>query len=199
MDAASVALATPLWRKGTNGGPTSAGGPTATTPSYSADGITPVFTSGNTAGWAAVAVTPRAGSDVDVQLHDLSTNASTASTIRARSRGPGMRPTRARELRCDGLPRLRRRVLRAAGDTASYSAEIAAATLRPSGVSGPFTPRRRASRAPARVRLSGASRTGVVNQTGDVDRGAVVLGGPQPYQNRRQRVTPPSRWPAGHR
>ncbi len=199
------ALATPLWRKGTNGGPTSGWewADTTTVPSYSADGIrTPVFSSGNTAGWAAVAVTPRPGSDVDVQLHDVATNASTGfDDPRAFSAWAGD----ATDLVLVNFGATSYRafdvgVLRAAEDTASYSAEIAAATLRPSGVSGPFT-----LGAEHLVHLhafdfaAGHHVIDVVNQTGSVDWGAAVYGGPRPYQNRSDGEDVAESWlaPAG--
>jgi hypothetical protein len=200
-----AALSTPLWRAGTNGGPTAGWDVVDTTqaPSFDADGLrTPAFSSATTRGWAALAVMPRAGSDVDMQLHELAPGAHSGfDDPLAFSAWDGD----ATELVLVDFDVTAYRafdvgVLRASPDTASYSAEFAAATARGPGLSGPFT------LGPDHiVQLHASNFTAghhfvdIVNQAGSVDWGAAAYGGPRPYQNRSDGEEVASAWlaPAG--
>jgi hypothetical protein len=183
-------LSTTLWRAGTNGSPTEGWDAvdSTQTPDFDADGIrTPTFTSGTTAGWAAIAVTPRAGSDVDLQLHELAPTASKGfEDPLAFSAWDGD----ATELMLIDFGATTYRgfdvgVLRAANDTASYSAEIVPAVLRGTGISGPFTlGAGHLLHLHALDLAAGHHIVDVVNQTGTVDWGAAAYGGPRPYQSR---------------
>lgn len=198
-------LATPLWRAGTNGGPLEGWDvvDSTQTPSFDVDGLrTPVFSNAITRDWVAVAVTPRPGSDVDAELFEKSTGASNGfSDPLAFSSWDGD----ATELLLVNFGATPYRgfdvgVLRAAQDTASYSAEIVTSAARPIGISGPFT-----LGAEHLVQLhvidfpAGHHTVDVVNQVGDVDWGAAAYTGPRPYQNRSDGADVATAWaaPAG--
>lgn len=198
-------LATPIWRAGTNGGPLEGWDTldSTQTPSFDVDGLrTPVFNAGGSAGWAAVAIAPRTGSDVDVQLHELATGATHGfDDAIAYSAWDGD----ATELVLVNFGATAYRafdagVLRASNDTSSYSAEIVGAALRGTGISGPFT-----MGADHLVQLHaidfavGHHVVDVVNQSGSVDWAAAAYGGPRPFQNRTDGADVASAWlaPAG--
>jgi hypothetical protein len=185
-------LGTPLWRRGTSGSPVEgwASCPIGEPLAFNVDGVrTPAFSPANAAGWAGVAVTPRAGHDVDLQLHEISTSPTDGfDETLAFSQWDGD----ATEFVLVDFAHTALRpfdvgVVRASDDTSSYVVNLVGSTLRSpaNGAHGPFTlDAGRVLELHALDLPAGHHVIELVNQSGEVDWGLAAYGGPRPYQNR---------------
>lgn len=185
-------LATPLWRRGTNGSPVE--GWDACDPgallAFNVDGLrSPVFGAGNAAGWAGFATVPVTGGDVDLQLFDPATGPTSGfDEALAFSQWDGDATDFVLvNFAATPYAAFDAGVVRASDDTTSYLANIAGAVLRSpaAGVHGPFTlPGGRVLELHAFDLGAGHHVVDLVNQSGGVDWGLAAYGGPRPFQNR---------------
>lgn len=185
-------LATPLWRRGTNGSPIEGwdacdpGAPLA----FNVDGLrSPVFSAANATGWAGFAAVPTTGGDVDLQLFEPSASPTSGfDEALAFSQWTGD-ATDFVLVNLAATPHgaFDAGVVRASDDTTSYLANIVGAALRSpaTGVHGPFTlPGGRVLELHAFDLAAGHHVVDLVDQGGGVDWGLAAYGGPRPYQNR---------------
>ncbi len=185
-------LATPLWRRGTNGSPVEgwdACDP-ATLVAFNSDGLrTPVFAPGNAAGWAGVAVVPTTGGEVDLQLFETATSATAGfdEPLAFSQWENGATDFVLVNFAATPYRAFDAGVLRASDDTTSYLANIVGAQLRApaAGAHGPFVlPGGRVLDLHAFDFAAGHHVVDIVQQSGAVDWAAAAYGGSRPWQNR---------------
>lgn len=185
-------LATPLWRRGTNGSPVE--GWDACDPAdvllFNVEGLrSPVFTERSCAGWAGFAAVPVTGGDVDLQLFEAAASPTAGFD---ESLGFSQWDGDATDFVLVNFAATPYRaidagIVRASDDTTSYLANIVGAALRApaAGVHGPFTlPGGRVLELHALDLVAGHHVVDLVSQAGGVDWGLAAYGGPRPYQNR---------------
>jgi len=183
-------LNTPVWRKGTNGSAVEGWTSCITTSeelAFNVDGMrSPALSAANGA-WAGFAITPGAGSDMDLNLFE------TASSPKIGFDDPLAYSSwsgDATEFVLVNFGATNYRpfdmgALRASNDTTSYLANMVGSVQRASGINGPFT------LGGGRVLElhtfdlgAGHHVLDVLNKTGTVDWGVGVYANPRPYQNR---------------
>lgn len=183
-------LKTPLWRKGTNGGPVEGWESCITTGdalAFNVDGLRSQALVAGNGSWAGFAVTPGVGSDVDLNLFD------TASSAKIGFEDPLAYSSWAGEATdfvlvnfdATAYRAFDMGVLRASDDTTSYLANMVGAGHRAVGINGPFTMGGgRVLELHTFSLPAGHHVLDLLNKTGDVDWGLGVYTSPRPYQNR---------------
>lgn len=202
-------LATPLWRRGTNGSPVEgwdACDPASLT-AFNVDGLrSPAFSPANAAGWAGFAAVPTTGGDVDLQLFAPATSPTSGfDEALAFSQWDGD-ATDFVLVNFAATPygTFDAGVVRAGDDTTSYLANVVGAALRSpaAGVHGPFTlPGGRVLELHALDLGAGSHVVDLANQAGTVDWGLAAYGGARPFQNRsdgEDLATSDAAGPGGH-
>jgi len=183
-------LGVPLWRKGTNGGPLEGWESCVTTTdalSFNVDGVRSPTLSAANGTWAGFAITPGAGSDVDLDLFE------TAYSPKLGFDDPLAYSSWAGDATefvlvnfgATGYRPFDMGALRASDDTTSYLANMVGSTLRSPGITGPFTlGGGRVLELHTFDLAAGHHLVDVLNQSGTVDWGVGVYANPRPYQNR---------------
>ncbi|MFN8586208.1 MAG: CARDB domain-containing protein [Candidatus Eisenbacteria bacterium] len=203
---ATATLEQPVWRRGTNGGPTEGMDRTDTLETFALnrDGLrSPVFAAGGPH-FAAFAVMPRTGSDVDLTLHERATSPTNGfedDLAYSGWEGDGLDYLLV-DFDATSYRGFDAGVIRASDDTASYVAQVVAGQPHPGtpGVVGAWT-----MAADDVLDLhefdlpAGHYDVDLVNQSGSVDWGLAVHGMPRPYQSRLDGPDVAASWlaPAG--